>query len=251
MTSMPDLAGRTALVTGASRGIGLAIAERLLACGAEVWLNGRDEAALVAECARLAPLYPGRAHPLVFDVADPQAVKTGFGAIQKTSRRLDILVNNAAIMRGAVIEMASVELIDATLTTNLRGVLMCAQYGARLMARSGGGAIINITSIIGRVGSAGQSVYGASKAGVIGATLGLAKELAGRQIRVNAIAPGIIETDLIAELPPAKREATVAAIGLGRIGTPADVAALALFLASDEAAYITGQVIGVDGGLVM
>ncbi len=248
---MPDLAGRTALVTGAGGGIGRAIAEALLAAGAEVWLHARSAGPHDDAFAALAALHPDRAHPVFFDLADPQAIKAGFGAIQKQSRKLDILVNNAGIMHGAVIEMASLAMIDATLATNVRGALVCSQYGVRLMARAGGGAIINIASIIGRVGTPGQSVYAASKAGLIGATLALAKELAGRQIRVNAIAPGLIDTGLIADLPPEKRAATLAAIGMGRVGTPQDVAGLALFLATDAAAYITGQVIGVDGGLVM
>jgi 3-oxoacyl-[acyl-carrier protein] reductase len=248
---MPDLAGRTALVTGAGRGIGRAIAEALLAAGADVWLNGRSAGGLDADCEALSAAHPGTARPLYFDLGDPAAIKAGFGAIQKTSGKLDILVNNAGVMHGAVIEMASLASIDEMLITNLRGALLCSQYGVRLMARTGGGSIINIASIIGRFGTPGKAVYAASKAGLIGATLALSKEVAPRQIRVNAIAPGIIDTDLIADLPADQRAATLAAIGLGRIGQPGDVAALALFLASDAAAYITGQVIGVDGGLVM
>ncbi len=240
------VAAPVALVTGAARGIGLATARALAASGHVVWMSGRSAETLAAAAADI----PG-ARPLVFDVADPAAVRGAFAEIHKTSKRLDVLVNNAGVMRGAPIEMASAELIDATLATNLTGVLLCCQYATRLMARSGGGSIINVTSIIGRVGVAGQSAYAASKAGVIGATLALAKELAGRQIRVNAVAPGIIETDLIAGLPPEKRAATLAAVAMGRIGAAEDVAPLIAFLASDGARYITGQVIGVDGGLVM
>lgn len=245
------LIGRVALVTGAGRGIGAAIAEALMSDGADVWLNARAQGSLDERCADLTERYPGTARASYFDVADAAGVKSGFTELHKESRRLDILVNNAGIMRGAAIEMASAELIDTTLATNVRGVLLCSQYGARLMARSGGGAIINLTSIIGRFGIAGQSVYAASKAAVIGITHSLSKELAGRQVRVNAIAPGIIETDLLADLPPQKRAETLASIGLGRIGTVDDVAALARFLASDAAQYITGQVIGVDGGMTI
>jgi len=247
-----SLAGRVALVTGASRGIGRAVAETLLEAGAEVWLNARSVGGLDADCSALNARYPAtKAHPAYFDVSDPAGVKSAFTTIQKSSRRLDILVNNAGIMRGSVIEMASKELMDETFATNLSGILLCSQYAVRLMARGGGGSIINITSIIGRYGISGQSVYSSSKAGAIGATLSLSKELAARQIRVNAVAPGMIETDLLASLPPEKREETIRAIGMGRIGLPADVAALCLFLAADTSSYITGQVIGVDGGMVI
>ena len=248
MTWRPDaLAGRVAIVTGAGRGIGLAVARGLIAAGAEVWLNARGDGSLDAVCAELGSL----ARPLNFDVTDPAAIRAGFARVQKESGRLDILVNNAGVMRGAVIEMASVDLIDATLATNLRGVLICAQYATRLMARGGGGSIVNVTSILGRFGLAGQAVYAASKAGVIGATLSLAKELAPRQIRVNAVAPGMIDTELLAELPEAKREAQLAAIGMGRIGRPEDVADACVFLASDAARYVTGQVLGVDGAMIV
>jgi 3-oxoacyl-[acyl-carrier protein] reductase len=252
MMSKPDgLLGKSAVVTGAGRGIGLAVASALAEAGADVWLNSRTEGALDDLCAQLTADYAGTARPIYFDVSDPQGVKAGFTQIQKTSRGLDILVNNAGILRDAMIEMASVEMMDEIFAINLRGVLLCSQYGARLMSRSGGGSIVNIASIIGRVGNAGQAVYGASKAGVIGLTLSLSKELAARQIRVNAIAPGVIDTDMIEALPQAKREALIASIGMGRVGLPADIAPVCAFLASDQASYITGQVIGVDGGLVI
>lgn len=239
------LAGRVALVTGAGRGIGRAIAEALLAAGADVWLNARTDGSLDHL------LDHERARAVYFDVTDPAAVRRGFSLIQSTSRRLDILVNNAGILRDSVIEMASVEMIDDVLATNLRGLILCSQYGARLMTRAGGGSIVNIASIMGRVGNSGQVVYAASKAGVIGATYSLAKELAARQIRVNAIAPGVIDTEMIAALPPAKREALINSIGMGRIGQAEDVAPVCVFLASDASRYVTGQVIGVDGGMVV
>ncbi len=249
--SLPDQnVRRTALVTGAGRGIGRAIAEALLADGFDVWMNARTPRCLDADCITLSETSGQLARPVYFDVSNPAEVRAGFGLIQKTSG-LDVLVNNAGILRDSVIEMASVELMDETFAVNLRGVLLCAQYGARLMIRRGGGSIINIASIIGRVGNAGQAVYGASKAGVIGATYSLSKELAARQIRVNAIAPGVIDTAMIEALPAAKRAALVAAIGMQRIGLPADIAPICAFLASDKASYITGQVIGVDGGLVI
>lgn len=250
--SKPNLlAGRVALVTGASRGIGAAIAKGLVAAGATVWLAARTEGSLDADLATLNALGAGEARALYFDVADPAAIKQAFGAIQKADRRLDVLVNNAGILKASMIEMASVEMMDETYQVNLRSVLVASQYAARLMARSGGGAIINLTSIMGAQGFAGQAVYAASKAGVIGVTKSLAKEFAARQIRVNAIAPGAIDTALIESLSDEKRQATVASIGMGRLGTPEDVAGLSVFLASDAASYITGQVIGVDGGMMV
>jgi len=246
MTFPPDaLAGRVALVTGAGRGIGLATARALLEAGATVWFNARTEGSLDPM------LDHPNARAVYFDVSDAAGVRQGFTKIQGESRRLDILVNNAGILRDAVIEMASVQMIDEVLATNLRGLILCSQYGARLMARAGGGSIVNLASIMGRVGNTGQVVYAASKAGVIGATYSLAKELAGRQIRVNAVAPGVIDTDMIAALPEAKRDALVASIGLGRMGRAEDIAPVCVFLASDASRYVTGQVIGVDGGMVV
>ncbi len=246
----PDaLQGRVALVTGASRGIGRAVAAALAGSGATVWLAGRDEAALAAACRALDPEQDGRARALLFDVADPQAVKAAFTTIQKGSGRLDILVNNAGLLREATIEMTAPGMIDELLAVNLRGLMLCSQYGVRLMARSGGGSIINMSSIMGRHGRAGQVAYSATKAGVIGATLSLAKETAARNVRVNAVAPGMIDTEMLSGVDPATREELIGAIGLGRIGTAEDVAPLCVFLASDGARYITGQVIGVDGGM--
>ncbi|HEV2568222.1 SDR family NAD(P)-dependent oxidoreductase [Sphingomonas sp.] len=238
-----DLSGRVALVTGGGRGIGLATARALKRAGADVWVNVRSPSA------KMAAEFPDRI--VQFDVTDSAAVRAGFVQIQGATKRLDILVNNAGILKDAVIEMAAVDTIDEVLRVNVRGVILCSQYAVRLMGRAGGGSIINVASIIGRFGNAGQSVYGASKAGVIGATLSLSKELAKRQIRVNAVAPGVIDTDMIAALPAEKREALVAGIGMGRVGTAEDVADVCLFLASNAARYVTGQVIGVDGGLVI
>lgn len=244
----PDaLDGKVALVTGGGRGIGLATARALIDAGAEVWLNARSEGSLDQVCAELG----AKAKALYFDVNDGAAVRTGFTRIQSESKRLDILVNNAGILREGVIEMASVQMIDEVLGTNVRGLFLCSQYATRLMARAGGGSIINLASIMGRFGNSGQAVYAASKAAVIGATYSLAKELAGRQIRVNAIAPGAIDTDMIAALPAAKREALVGTIGMGRLGSAEDIAPVCVFLASDASRYVTGQVIGVDGGMVV
>ena len=244
-----DLSGHVALVTGGTRGIGRAIVLALAGAGATVFVGGRGEAAVAAMIADSG--CEDRLHPLPFDVADASAVKAAFMAIQKQAGRLDILVNNAGMLKDAVIEMTSSQMLADTLAINLSGTLTCCQYAVRLMGRSGGGSIINLTSIIGRVGFPGHTAYGASKAGVIGLTLSLAREVGGRGIRVNAVAPGYIETDMTAGIPADKRGGLVERIALGRGGQPNDVAPLVLFLAGDGARYISGQVIGVDGAMAM
>lgn len=244
-----DLSGRVALVTGGTRGIGRAIVLALAGAGATVFVGGRSAEAVEAMTAGSG--VADRLHPLPFDVADPAAVKAAFMALQKLAGRLDILVNNAGVLKDAVIEMTSTGLMAETLATNLTGTLTCCQYAVRLMGRSGGGSIINLTSIIGRVGYPGHTAYGAAKAGVIGLTLSLAREVGGRGIRVNAVAPGTIDTDMIAGIPAEKRAGLIERIALGRIGQPDDVAPLVLFLAGDGARYISGQVIGVDGAMAM
>ncbi len=244
------LAGKTAFVTGASRGIGLEVATTLAALGADVALGGvRDPDGLARTAADLAARHGVRTLALPGDVADPAAVKACYQAIFKAWKQLDVLVNNAGILEGALIGMISDELIDRVLGTNTRGAIHHLQGAARLMARAKRGAIINVSSIIGVRGDEGQAVYAASKAAVIGLTLAAAKELAPQGIRVNAVAPGYIETDMIKGLAPEVHARRLAQIGLGRVGTAADVANLIAFLASDLAAYVTGQVIGVDGGM--
>jgi 3-oxoacyl-[acyl-carrier protein] reductase len=185
------------------------------------------------------------------DVADPaisfELAKLAFSK----HRRLDVWVNNAGVLVDGLIGMVPPKDIDQTLGTNLAGVIHGTQAALRVMSRGQSGSIINMTSIIGRFGNVGQLVYGASKAGVIGATLSAAKELAPKGIRVNAIAPGFIRTDMVAALPPEKFKERVASIRMGRIGEPEDIADTALFLASDLSRYITGQVIGVDGGMAI
>ena len=245
------LQGKRVVITGAGRGSGLASARQFAAQGAELWLNGRDEEAITRMVEALGVEFGVPCIPLCFDVADPQAVKQAFQQLFGQTRQLDVLVNNAGVLDDALLGMVQQQQIERTFATNSYSTLYCSQYAARLMQRSGGGSIINMASIIGRVGNAGQAVYAGSKAAVIGITQSLAKELAASQIRVNPIAPGFIDTDMARSLPPAKFDERVASIALGRIGTPDEGANVALFLASDLSRYVTGQVIGVDGGMLI
>lgn len=187
----------------------------------------------------------------VGDMADPTTSASLAKLAFSAHRRLDLWVNNAGVLIDGLIGMVPAADIEETLGVNVAGVIYGTQQAARLMVRGGGGSIVNLASIIGRFGNAGQLVYGASKAGVIGATLSAAKELAPKNVRVNAVAPGLVQTDLVLQLPAAKFEERLASIGMGRIGAAEDIADCVLFLASDMSRYITGQVIGVDGGMVV
>ena len=245
------LADKRVLITGATRGIGLAIAERFAAEGASLYLNGRDGAQISQLAEQLSREFGVACTPLVFDVADPEAVKAAFRELFAQTKVLDVLVNNAGILDDALIGMVTPTQIERTFACNSFSVLYCSQYAARMLQRNGGGSIINLASIIGRVGNAGQAVYGGSKAAVIGMTQSLAKELATQQIRVNAIAPGFIDTDMAHSLPDQKFQQRLDSIAMGRIGSADEVAKVALFLASDLSSYVTGQVIGVDGGMLV
>lgn len=249
MTAL-DLTGRVALITGSTRGIGFAIAEKLAEHGATIILNGRNAEALTTTADNLSARYGVAAQGLVADVSDAKAVNELVRTIFAERRRLDILVNNAGVLKDALIGMISDADIEQTIGINLLGVLHCTRAAARLMARTGG-SIINISSIIGVRGNSGQLVYSASKAGVIGATLAAAKELAPNGVRVNAIAPGYIDTDMIRSIPPETHQQRLDSIAMRRIGTTEDIANTALFLASDLSSYVTGQVIGVDGGMLV
>lgn len=252
MVSLIDLSGKVALVTGARRGIGRACAELLAAHGASVVLNDAHEPDLLRNLAKdLESQYQRPFWALPADAADDKAVHQLYQDVFKAAGRLDILVANAGIMDDALIGMITPQQINTTLAVNLSGVLHHIQMAARLMKRNSGGTMIATASIVGRVGNKGQLVYGASKAGVIGAVLSAAKELAASNIRVNAIAPGFIDTAMTQALPPSVHASMLASVGMQRIGKPEDVAKVVLFLASPLAGYVTGQIIGVDGGMVI
>lgn len=241
-----DLNGQVAVVTGASRGIGAAIARALAASGAQVILNYHTQAASAQAVVDDIISKGGRAEALGFDVGDEPAVKASFKTIIERHGRIDILVNNAGISRDALLLRFKPEDFDAVVQTNLKGAFICALHASRTMLKQHGGRIINISSIVGLGGNAGQGIYAATKAGLIGLTKSLAKELGSRGVLVNAVAPGLIETDMSSTLDLA---ALGESIPLRRIGKPEDVAGAVLFLCSELAAYITGQVVVVDGGL--
>jgi 3-oxoacyl-[acyl-carrier protein] reductase len=241
---------RTALVTGASRGIGRACALALSEAGVRLVLAARQRAKL-DEVARLIREKGGEAAVIEMDLASSESVKGGIGQAVKEMGRIDILVNNAGITKdGLALRMKQADW-DAVLQTNLTGAFSAIQQVLPGMVRERWGRIINITSVVGEAGNPGQSNYAASKAGLIGLTKSLAQELASRQITVNAVAPGMIETDMTSVLGPEVREKILEAIPLKRLGTAEEVAACVRFLASDEAGYITGHVLKVNGGMYM
>ncbi|ONF67066.1 SDR family NAD(P)-dependent oxidoreductase [Amycolatopsis keratiniphila] len=240
------LDGKVALVTGGTRGIGLATARALAEAGATVVLTGRDEAK-----AKEAAAAAGAASGLALDVTDAKAVSTLVRGVAKEHGKLDIVVANAGIMEDALLGMIREELIDTTLSTNVAGTLHTVQAAARAMMRKKTGAIVVLASIVGEHGSAGQTVYAASKAAVANIARSAAKELGRSGIRVNAVAPGVIDTDLTSGLTEDAKAENIGKTPLGRLGTPEDVANAIRFLVSDDASFITGQVLGIDGGLVL
>jgi 3-oxoacyl-[acyl-carrier protein] reductase len=244
------LDGKVALVTGASRGIGRAIAQRLAESGATVILGARD-AGRLAECVREIEARGGRAEAASLDVGEKPSVEAVMGGLLAKHGRLDVLVNNAGITRDNLLLRMKAEEWNEVLATNLTGSFLCTQLALKPMLRQKSGRIVNVTSVVGLTGNAGQANYAASKAGLVGFTKSVAREVASRGITVNAVAPGFIETDMTAAMTEKAREAVLSAIPLGRVGEARDVAAAVAFLASDDAAYVTGQVLAVDGGFHM
>ncbi|MFN8609364.1 MAG: 3-oxoacyl-[acyl-carrier-protein] reductase [Vulcanimicrobiota bacterium] len=244
-----ELQGQKALVTGASRGIGAAIAIELARGGAEVALLARTLEGLQATAQAIRE-GGGTAHCYAADVGEAGQLETAISEAHKQMGRLDILVNNAGITRDKLIIQMKDEDWDQVLQVNLRSAFVASKAAAKIMLRQKSGRIIQISSVIGVIGNAGQANYAASKAGTIGLVKSLAKELASRSITVNAVAPGYVETDMTSVLPEKVRESVLSQIPLGRIGSSGDIAPLVRFLAGPGSSYITGQVFHVDGGMV-
>jgi 3-oxoacyl-[acyl-carrier protein] reductase len=247
---MFSLQDRVALVTGASQGIGRATSLALASAGAKVAAAARNVEKLAAVVAKIAAT-GGEALAVSMDVADAERVKAGFKQTLERFGKLDILVNNAAITRDGLAVRMKPDDWEAVLRTNLTGAHLCMQQALGAMLRQRYGRIINVTSVVARTGNAGQANYVAAKAGLIGLTKAIAVEVASRNITVNAVAPGFIATPMTDPLPQKVKDETVARIPLGRMGTDAEVAAAIVFLASEEAGYITGHVLDVNGGIYM
>ncbi|HMM21419.1 MAG TPA: 3-oxoacyl-[acyl-carrier-protein] reductase [Selenomonadales bacterium] len=245
------LGGKVAIITGSSRGIGRAVAVGLAKAGAKVVINYAGNRAAAEAVAETVKAGGGEAVLCQGDVSKAEIAEELVKTAMEAFGRVDILVNNAGITRDGLLIRMKEEDWDAVLTTNLKGVFNCTKAAARVMMKQKSGKIINMASVIGQMGNAGQANYAAAKAGVIGFTKATARELASRGITANAVAPGFILTDMTAAIPEQAKEEHAKQIPLGRAGTPEDVAAAVLFLASDAANYITGQTINVDGGMVM
>jgi 3-oxoacyl-[acyl-carrier protein] reductase len=243
--------GKVALVTGASRGIGRAIALALAAEGADLAVNYAGSEAAAKEVAAEIEAMGRKAFVIQADIASTEASTAMVDAVVKEFGRVDVLVNNAGITRDGLLMRMKEEDWDAVITTNLKGVFNCTKAAIKYMMKQKSGNIVNISSIVGVMGNAGQANYCAAKAGVIGFTKATAKEVAARGIRVNAIAPGFIKTDMTSVLSEKVVEAMLAGIPLNRLGETEDIAKAVLFLASSDANYITGQTLHVDGGMVM
>ncbi len=244
---MKGLEGKRALVTGSTRGIGRAVAGLLAAEGAKVAVTGRSLEAAAAVAQEIG----NGAIGLALEVSDPASVSAAVGAAVSAWGGIDVLVNNAGMTRDNLILRMKLEDWHAVLEANLTGAFLCCKECLRHMVKARGGAIVNISSVVGELGNPGQANYCASKAGLEGLTRSLAREYAGRGIRVNAVAPGFIATDMTHALGEAAKESLTGQIPLGRLGTPEDVAEAVAFLASDRASYLTGQVLHVNGGMYM
>ena len=240
---MSLLSDKVCLITGAAQGIGAATARRFIEEGATVYLNDVSTKSLPNICSDLGK----NSRPLPFDVCDEKAARQAIMRIRKESGRLDVLVNNAGVMRDALIGMVSRELMEQVFNVNVFGAMSMLQLAAKLMTRQGFGSIVNLASIVGVEGNPGQLVYSASKGAVVAMTKTAAKELAPQGIRVNAVAPGMIDTEMFRSIGPEWAAERLAHVRMGRLGTPGDVADAILFLASDLSRYVTGEILGVDG----
>jgi len=245
-----SLSGRVALVTGASQGIGRACALKLAASGATVAIAARNQEKLT-ELVQQIEAGDGKAFAFPIDVADEEKVKTTFKAALSQFGKIDILINNAGITRDQLVMRMKRTDWDSVLNTNLTSAYLCIQQVIGSMLKQRWGRIINITSVFGQMGQAGQANYAASKAGLIGLTMAIAREVGSRNITCNAVAPGFIETAMTSGFSDDFKQTALKAIPLGRVGTPEEVANVVAFLASDEAAYITGHVLNVNGGMLM
>lgn len=246
---MFDLAGKIAVVTGGSRGIGRATSIALAEAGAFVLVNYRSNEEAAKQTLSLIEEAGGQAELVCFDVADPESVDRGLKAAIERHGRIDILVNNAGISIDQLLLRVSPKDLDMTWATNVNGPIYCAKACIRPMMKRRWGRIINLSSVVAESGNPGQAVYSSSKAALLGLTRTLAREYASRGITVNAVAPGFIETDMTADLSDAGKQGIIDQTPLGRIGRPEEVAAAVVFLASEEASYITGQVVRVNGGM--
>jgi 3-oxoacyl-[acyl-carrier protein] reductase len=245
-----SLSGRVALVTGASQGIGRACALKLAQAGAAIALSARNQQKLQEVCEEITRA-GGTAQPFPMDVANEEQVKAGIKNAISHFGKIDILVNNAGVTHDQLLMRMKRADWDAVLNTNLTSAYLCSQQVIGSMLKQRWGRIINITSVFGQIGQAGQANYSSSKAGLIGFTMAVAREVASRNITVNAVAPGFIDTAMTSVLSDDFRQTALKVIPLGRVGTPEDVAHAVRFLASDEASYITGHVLNVNGGMVM
>ena len=254
MSAGLPLEGKIAIVTGAGRGgrgIGRGIALVLAQAGADIAITARTNIADAEAVAEAVTELGRRALPIQCDVSDAASVESLFESAQQAWGKVDILVNNAGLTKDGLLLRMSEEAWDSVLDANLKGTFLCTRAAAKRMIKQRSGRIINITSIMGQIGNPGQANYSASKAGIIGFTRTIARELGSRNITVNAVAPGFIDTQMTDAIGDELRESTRAKIPLGRLGTPEDVGAVVAFLASDAAAYITGQTLTVDGGMTV
>ena len=248
---MADLQGQIALVTGASRGIGRAIALALGQAGAYVVINYKGNQAAAEETLSLLQSAGAKGELSIFDIADETQVEAAAKQIVEAHQKIDILVNNAGVTADSLLMRMKSADWDLVIGTNLKGTMLCTKVVSRQMIKQRAGRIVNLSSVVGQMGNTGQSLYAATKAGIIGFTKAMARELASRSITVNAVAPGFIDSDMTAGLPEKLREEFLRSIPLGRFGTCQEVADMVLFLAGPGGGYVTGQVFNVNGGLYM